>query len=147
MSFGKKNLKVHFIFFKADSLYEKHNIFEIARIPSRQEQHCIIKLKKLYETWHELKRLYVRRPNLQKEKNLIDSADDLFDIAHTNAMGMIKVQEDQYFLLVQREKGRRGSIIEFIDVPSVRVERFKAAKKEENCQIMETINCLFLYRS
>ena len=37
--------------------------------------------------------------------------NDLFDIAHQNALSMIKIAEDREFLAAQREKGRRGSMI------------------------------------
>lgn len=37
-----------------------------------------------------------------------ESLDDLFDIAHQDAMSIIRIEEDRLFLLAQREKGRRG---------------------------------------
>ena len=36
--------------------------------------------------------------------------DDLFDVAHAQAMTIIKIEEDKEFLLAQREKGRRGCL-------------------------------------
>src|SRR6218665_1751668 len=39
-----------------------------------------------------------------------DRLDDLFDIAHRDAVSLIKIEEDRLFLEAQREKGRRGTI-------------------------------------
>ena len=36
--------------------------------------------------------------------------DDLFDIAHADALKMIKIEEDKLFLISQRKKGRPGSM-------------------------------------
>lgn len=36
--------------------------------------------------------------------------EELFDIAHGNALIMIRIQEDKDILIVQREKGRCGHI-------------------------------------
>src|SRR6218665_2773777 len=39
-----------------------------------------------------------------------DRLDDLFDIAHRDAVSLIKIEEDRLFLEAQREKGRKGTI-------------------------------------
>ena len=36
--------------------------------------------------------------------------DDVFDIAHADAMKIIKIEEDKLFLISQRKKGRPGSM-------------------------------------
>ena len=36
---------------------------------------------------------------------------DLFDIAHSDAMGLMKIEEDKKFLLLQQQKGRPGSML------------------------------------
>ena len=36
--------------------------------------------------------------------------DDLFDIAHADALKTIKIEEDKLFLISQRKKGRPGSM-------------------------------------
>ncbi|KMQ83815.1 adenylate kinase 9-like protein [Lasius niger] len=48
--------------------------------------------------------------------------EDLFDIAHANALEIIKIEEDRQFLISQRQKGRIG-VIRGIDK--------KTAEKEE----------------
>jgi hypothetical protein len=45
-----------------------------------------------------------------KVNHFVYNLDDLFDVAHANAMNLIKLQEDKEFLKTQREKGRRGSM-------------------------------------
>jgi len=39
------------------------------------------------------------------------SLDDLFDVAHQDAMKIITIEEDRHFLQAQREKGRRGTMV------------------------------------
>ena len=36
--------------------------------------------------------------------------NDLFVIAHSDAMGLMKIEDDKKFLLLQRQKGPPGSI-------------------------------------
>lgn len=52
-----------------------------------------------------------RPTSKQKQKQkVVDFADksyNLFNIEHTNAFNIIKIEEDKLFLLVQREKGRK----------------------------------------
>ena len=82
-----------------------------ARIPTKPEQHSIQKLEKLFSKWKDLKKL--RNRSTQGEENkrnsFKQSLDDLFDISHSDAMKIIKLQEDRDFLIAQREKGRRGT--------------------------------------
>jgi hypothetical protein len=63
-----------------------------------------------YNKWRSLQKYSSRRsaPQLEKEKIYLDELNDLFDIAHANALGPLTLAEDQSFLLAQREKGRRG---------------------------------------
>ena len=45
---------------------------------------------------------------MQKEKEFTEDLDNLFDIAHSNALNMIKSEEDKQFLINQRQRGRVG---------------------------------------
>ncbi|GBM34806.1 hypothetical protein AVEN_122210-1 [Araneus ventricosus] len=54
--------------------------------------------------------------------NFISDLNNLFDIAHANALEIIKIEEDRKFLLSQREPGRRGCLMG-VDM--------KLAKREE----------------
>ncbi|GBN15437.1 hypothetical protein AVEN_161866-1 [Araneus ventricosus] len=54
--------------------------------------------------------------------NFISDLNNLFDIAHANALEIIKIEEDRKLLLSQREPGRRGCLMG-VDM--------KLAKREE----------------
>jgi hypothetical protein len=45
-----------------------------------------------------------------KEDKFIERLDDLFDIAHADALTMISILRDRDFLLSQMQKGRPGSV-------------------------------------
>lgn len=83
-----------------------------ARIPIRKEQHCRDKLLKLFETWGNIKKNSQRASVTQtaKEEGFRATLEDLFDIAHADALKLISLDEDRNFLLAQREKGRRGTM-------------------------------------
>lgn len=86
------------------------DFWEKARIPTRQECHIINKIKQLHSTWQGLKKAASRRTEVQqgKEDAFVQTFDDLFDVAHADALTLIKIEEDRQFLLFQREKGRKG---------------------------------------
>lgn len=83
-----------------------------ARIPTKQNYNIINQIKKIHLKWIGIKKNANRQTETQvmKVNNFVNNLDDLFDIAHANAMNLIKLQEDKEFLKVQREKGRRGSM-------------------------------------
>lgn len=86
-----------------------------ARIPTPAIQHCQAKLEKLVTVWKGLKKCEGRTSEAHRsnEESFVHNLDDLFDIAHVNALEMINIQEDRDFLLAQREKGRRGTMAGF----------------------------------
>lgn len=82
-----------------------------ARIPTRDLFRCIEKLEKLYYSWRSiLKTIPSKRSNAQKitEAAFVDALDDLFDIAHADALNNMRTEEDKQFLILQRQKGRPG---------------------------------------
>jgi len=81
-----------------------------ARIPTRQDYNIIVKLKDMHAKWKALKKNSSRKTATKKanEDAFSDTLDDLFDVAHADAMSLIKIEEDRKFLEAQREKGRRG---------------------------------------
>ena len=83
-----------------------------ARIPIRDAQNCQTKLERSFEEWRLLKKNKGRQSLSQRsrEAEFTSRLDDLFDIAHADALSMIQIDEDRQFLLLQREKGRRGSM-------------------------------------
>ena len=84
--------------------------WERARIPTRLEKHNISKLDQLHGKWTKLKKNAGRQTETQRtyETVFVEELDNLFDIAHMDAMTLITIQEDRDFLVAQREKGRRG---------------------------------------
>ena len=83
-----------------------------AGIPVKAEQHSIQKLESVFYEWKGLQKHKARASETHKtkEQEFISRLDDLFDIAHSDAMSLIKIPQDREFLLRQREKGRTGSI-------------------------------------
>ena len=109
-----------------------------AKIPTRRIQKCKEKLKKLYIDWQTL----VKNKNKIGEvfrikgKEFSEILDDLFDIAHQNALNMIKIVEDKQFLIKQREKGRPGSMLG-VDKKHTGVDKRRSVREEAEKQRME----------
>lgn len=84
-----------------------------ARIPTRGFDKSVKKIVSIYNIWHGLKKNWMRQTSAQRknEQDFVDKLDDLFDIAHANAMDIIKIEEDKQFLINQRKKGRPGSMV------------------------------------
>jgi len=92
---------------------QKVNTFWLkAGIPVRAKQHCIQKLETIFTEWRGLQKHKSRIIPSQKTKEcaFLARLDDLFDIAHADALSIITIPEDRAFLLSQRQKGRPGSI-------------------------------------
>lgn len=86
--------------------------WEKACIPVKHKKNAITKLEKLYNSWKNLRKHKLRCSITQQkqESEFKECLDDLFDVAHVNALNMIRIAEDKDFLLAQREKGRRGCL-------------------------------------
>jgi hypothetical protein len=83
------------------------------RIPTRQNIKAAMKVEKLYKQYTTLMKSKNKQSpgyNVSRE-NFYDSLDNIFDIAHSNALVTMEKQEDRDFLMAQREKGRRGCMI------------------------------------
>ena len=81
-----------------------------------------------------MQKLSKRKTEAQNKKvgDFVNQLDDLFDIAHANALYMIRIQEDKMFLLSQRQKGRPGCMLG-VDYKLSLQEK----KKEEKLQKFE----------
>lgn len=103
-----------------------------AGIPTPKESRCIEKLEKLYNEWKDLQKIVTHQHAKQKndEKKFTNELDNLFDIAHTDALQMIKIEEDKEFLLLQRQKERPGCMIG-IDTILVAKEKRKSDRMEQ----------------
>ena len=80
-----------------------------ARIPVRAEQHVVKKLEKIIDRYQKLRKNKKRKNVTQQrqETNFLNEIEQLFDIAHDNAMNMLTIEEDKQFLTAQRA-GRQG---------------------------------------
>ncbi|CAH0546982.1 unnamed protein product [Brassicogethes aeneus] len=92
------------------SITEAKLFWDKARIPTRRVDHCVTKLEKVYNDWRKIQKNACNRAEWQKtkENKFSETLDDLFDIAHADALSLIKIQEDKDFLNAQRKKGRQG---------------------------------------
>jgi adenylate/nucleoside-diphosphate kinase len=64
-----------------------------ARIPTKFERNILPKINDLYDYLRSLQKNKLRQNELQieKEATFINSLDDLFDIAHTNALEIMSI--------------------------------------------------------
>lgn len=87
--------------------------WEKAGIPMRQFHHCSKKLSKLYLEWKVLKKNEKKTTVSfkQRESKFADNLDNLYDIAHANALKLIKNESDRHFLIQQRKPGRKGRFV------------------------------------
>lgn len=84
--------------------------WEKARIPNKSLPNCVKKLVDLYQVWRGLQKNANKTQNVfkQRQQAFTDNLDNLFDIAHADALQLIKIEGDKIFLKHQRESGRVG---------------------------------------
>ena len=94
----------------SDTVEKVELFWERARIPVRQTYNSKKKFEKVLLHWQSLKKNKDRTTpaQVQGEQSFKDTLDDLFDIAHTDVLKMITVEEGRQFLISQRMKGRPG---------------------------------------
>src|SRR6218665_686784 len=70
-------------------------IWDKARIPTKAPVHVVEHIRKLHAEWQGLKKRISRssRKNLKNQQMFQDRLDDLFYIAHRDAMSIIKIEE------------------------------------------------------
>lgn len=112
------------------------DFWQKANIPTMTETNCMKKFDKLYREWQNLsKNRYGQYEKYRKdEKKICEKIENfIFDIGAADALETMKIQEDKDFLLLQREKGRPGSMCG-IDVKLARKQERKAKRlrEEEN---------------
>ena len=84
-----------------------------AKIPVQELHKCRSKLKILYDSWKILVKDKNKSSKIIETKRMEfrNNLDDLFDVAHQNALQTMNIEEDKQFLIKQREKGWPGSMI------------------------------------
>ena len=106
-----------------------------AGLPIRAEQHAIKKLENIHIEWQALQK-HKNRPtpgHKKKEAEFVDRLEDVFDIAHADALTLITIPEDRAFLISQRKKGRPGSIG---SIDMVHAARSEKAQKRYEAELM-----------
>ena len=110
-----------------------------ARIPVRPEHHAVKQLEALHDKWQKLKKNAKRTSETQQAKlqAFVDQLGDLFDIAHQDALILVKNPEDREFLVAQREKGRRGHMGSADMALNLKEKRRKQRQNEEYKRIKQ----------
>ena len=87
-------------------------IWKKARIPTKEDKKCFIKLEAEYEKWRKIQKNASRRSDTQRknEQAYEESINKLFDIAGADALKKIIDESDKQFLLDQR-----GNFIWFLN--------------------------------
>lgn len=106
--------------------------WEKARIPIKQNQHCISKVLKIYDEWRYLQKNNKKDGNVfrERENAFKSNLDNLFDVAHADALSMLKIEEDRQFLISQRQPGRVGCM-GGVDYIYSEVEKKREKRKQE----------------
>lgn len=111
---------------------EVYLLWSRADIPTTLKRNGIEKLEKKHSNWLLIKKNKNRSSEAQKirENNFIQDLDTLFDVAHDNALSIIKYQEDRDFLNDQRNQ--RKMVMTTVDKKlEKKLERTAKRKKGE----------------
>lgn len=71
-----------------------------ARIPIIDEENCVRKIENLYEKYRKVQISSNRRSNIGKENDFNRNSNDLFDIAHRDALKVMKIEQDKLFIII-----------------------------------------------
>lgn len=108
--------------------------WEKARIPTKALPNCVKKLVDLYLIWRELQKNCKKAKETYKsrEKCFENALDNLFDIAHADALGKMRIEEDKTFLIKQRQPGRPGCLAGVDKKLADKEERSRQRRFEED---------------
>ncbi|GBN84778.1 hypothetical protein AVEN_26963-1 [Araneus ventricosus] len=69
---------------------------------------CKRKLDNVYQVWRDLQKNAKKLQDVfkRRQQEFVSNLDNLFDIAHADALQLMKIEEDRMFLQRQREQGR-----------------------------------------
>ena len=88
----------------ANLTIEKIFVFwQRASIPVKQKQNALIKLEKYFQKWQSLQKHKLRDSDNQRqqEEAFKECLDNLFDVAHAQALHVMTNEEDKKFLLAR----------------------------------------------
>lgn len=108
-----------------------------ARIPTRKRDKCADQLIKLYDEWKILQKNPIEKMSAERKEKLdtfMNKLNNLFDIAHADAMNLMHSEEDKEFLAKQREDGRPGSMLGIDKNLADKEERSRLRKEQEEAR-------------
>ena len=107
-------------------------VWDKARISISDRHNCQTKVEKLFEKWRLLKKNKGSQSVTQQanESDFIAIFDDLFDFAHAEALTTMTIDNDKQFLLLQRQKGRPGTMSGVENVLFGKEQRSKHRKQQ-----------------
>lgn len=138
----KQVLRMHFFNIRKRNMSKKNSAVIVAdavmifwrqaAIPTKARGDVTRKIAALHDEWDALRKSSHRKTEStrEKEKTFSDSLDNLFDIAHANALEIMTNTEDIEFLLKQREDGRPGTM-GGVDATDTRTRKRKAEREEQ----------------
>ncbi|GBO29411.1 hypothetical protein AVEN_209061-1 [Araneus ventricosus] len=79
-----------------------------ARISTNSVPNCVRKLVNEFQDWRDLQKNAKKLQDVfkRRQQEFESNLDNLFDIAHADALQLMKIEEDRMFLQRQREPGR-----------------------------------------
>jgi hypothetical protein len=103
-----------------------------ARIPTQNKDKCVKKIVNVYNELCNLKKSKNRNSDTDvlNRENFVSRLDNLFDIAHDDALSIMTIEEDKKFLQKQREPGRPGCMLG-VDRVLTGVEKRKVERMEK----------------
>ena len=117
-----------------------------ANIPTKAKPNIVTKIMKLHGKYRSVQKSKGKKSESQtkSENTFKESLNYLFDIAHNDALQLMKVEEDRLFLTAQRDSCRRG-YIGTVDRKALardvrkrkRDEKLEKQKKREEIRKME----------
>ena len=106
--------------------------WELASLPVRDEHHCVSKLEAVYQRYLGLKKSKRRETGTQQtaEAAFSEQLEDLFDISHSNALNIIRNDEDRAFLESQRKRGYQDTSLAWTLSTSPGKTQFRKGKRK-----------------
>ncbi|GBO18193.1 hypothetical protein AVEN_2197-1 [Araneus ventricosus] len=94
------------------AIHECIIFWEKAVKPTKSLPNCLRKLVTVYQVWRDLQKNAKKLQDVfkRRQQEFISNLDNLFDIAHSDALQLMKTEEDRMFLQSQREPGLPGHL-------------------------------------
>ncbi|GBN46531.1 hypothetical protein AVEN_193051-1 [Araneus ventricosus] len=115
--------------------------WENARMPTKSLPDCMRRLLNVYQVWRDLQKYAKKLQDVFKQQQeFVSNLDNLFDIAHADALQLMKIEEDRMFLQCQREPGRPGHLGEV----NKKTDRQRGKGATSSCQRRKSANQICL---